>query len=180
MKEGIEENRHGLGTIIHEGDVFLTHNHTPAKYWAEADYLWFTNYEGDRERVEMDETQYLHSDPGTRAFRLPFSLRGTPAPLGNPNELSVGDAVQVVYYNKETSQLSVAVGRIFDDSDEFEGVPTVIAELSTITINRGDSGGPLFKDGRLVGNTWSFVEFSTDEGDIMQGFRSAKLPVDLQ
>jgi hypothetical protein len=137
----------------------LTHNHFNNPKIQDADFVEFTNYAGNRTRIKIDDIErQLRYNPGTQLLVLPthVNLGGTPATLGDPATLSPGDWVQVVYQD-EAGQLKVRMSSV-RGLGEYQGEPTVIfknhSDNPAEIINQGDSGGGVFKEGRLVANNW--------------------------
>jgi len=160
----------GLGTIIYAGDTVLTNNHyeelIPA-IWGTYDFVEFTDYLGNVERVGRNEVTRFPQDPGTLLLWLPtVNLGLPPATLGNPDTLSPGDWTQVVYYDDGADRMGVRMSRV-RGFGEHRGVQTAIfnnhSDNPSEILSGGDSGGGLFKDGSLVGNTfyifrtWTFT-----------------------
>lgn len=155
----------GLGTIIGNGFSVLTHDHW--KKWRQADYIRFIDYQGTITKVSRKQLDALKRHLGNETLLLvlpPGSLPlGAPALLGNPDNLSPGDRVELVYQHESQRAeegmyvLPTEVHHIHRyDFGEIEG-PIEVAELLDTgwTINQGDSGGGLFRGGALVGNTYA-------------------------
>jgi len=149
-----------LGTIIYAGDTVLTHNHFDPTLLQNADFVEFTNYWGNWTRIEMDDIDRRFRDnPGTQLLKLParVNLGGTQATLGNPHTLSPGDWTQVVYYDEGADQMRVLM-RSVRRLGEWQGEPIAIfknhSDNPAEIIDHGDSGGGVFKEGRLVANIW--------------------------
>jgi len=162
-KSSTKGNVKGLGTIIRGGDTVLTHNHYHEAhkldyetYWTAVDEVVFTS-QGNEIPVKMEgiqrsfgknqETLLLDLPPGT-------NLGGTPATLGDPNTLCNCDWVHVVY-KRDDSQLDVQVAQIFFVGEYAPTIPmAVVNRLSKTVIDEGDSGGGMFRQGELMGNTY--------------------------
>jgi len=165
-----------VGTII-SGDRVLTHNHFDKEKWEIAEYLLFTSHTGVETEVEKSKDLDQPKDAGTMILQLPSgtSLGAISAPLGNSGTLSVNDAVQVVYYDDEMSRMDVLSTRI--ECLYMGDIPEARIADPSMILSPGDSGGGMFKNGQLVGNTWSIIE--TSERVRLPSFRSALLPSSL-
>ena len=149
----------GLGTIIDNGNTVLTHNHFSHALLQNADFVEFTDYWGNSTRIEMNDIDRRFPDnPGTQLLVLPgqVNLDGRSATLGDPDTLSPGDWAQVVYQDT-TGQMRVRMSRV-QRLGKYQNEPIVIfnnhSDNPTEILNRGDSGGGVFKEGRLVANNW--------------------------
>ena len=102
----------------------------------------------------------------TRLVHSAVAYDGSFAPIASQNtinRLRVGDSVDVVYWDDARSELAVAVFQI----DGFrDGSVLVLTDPSNI-INRGDSGGGVFFDGELIGNTWRYSEIIDQHGNVI-------------
>ena len=77
--------------------------------------------------------------------------------------MSVGDVVEVVYWDDELSELSVASFQI----SGFLGDSVLALDDSNDIINKGDSGGGVFYQGALVGNTWRYIPTFDQNGNLV-------------
>jgi hypothetical protein len=161
---GTRKYHGGLGTVIYGGNTILTHNHygstaglSSMQFWRQVDYIEVINYRGESERVDRDRlTLGLQNNPGTLIIRLPpwVNLGVPSAQLGNPDTLSPGESVQVVYEGGGGVLKAMWSGYVGLLANEPE--PTAVLDDPSRVLDHGDSGGGLFKDSWwLVGNTWS-------------------------
>ncbi len=142
-----------LGTVVWGGTSVISHDHFSG--WAEADYVLFGNYRGEWIKLEKPEEVDRRArwfETSQFIFKEPIRIAAS-APVGDPFSLKEGEMAEVVY----------------EQNDQMYSVPYEVHELiwgnepqaifldPWQTINRGDSGGGLFKDGQLVGNTWQIV-----------------------
>lgn len=164
-KEGDSRER-GIGTLISyaEEDLILTHNH------------W--DFFGDLGKVEiLDAKDNLlaeikakdlkdlvrYSDRGTLIFAAPPGILASPATLGSPQELSVGDIITVVHQATDSDvpldQLPAEIRAI----DDYNGLPVFrFVPVDGQIIKPGDSGGGVWHEGQLIGNIWG-IYFQKDK-----------------
>jgi hypothetical protein len=142
-----------LGTSI-APDLILTHNHysRPQSTWLEETYV-FEDVWGRSVQWQPRSLQLTIVDAETMLIRLPagaFPDRATVADRTTVNRLAVGAWLTITYWDDATRQML---------SHDFQ-IVQIKNGLATLAdpdkhINRGDSGGGAFWQGRLIGNTKS-------------------------
>jgi hypothetical protein len=142
-----------VGTII-APDLILTHNHysRPQATWLEETYF-FEDVWGRSVRWQPRSLKLTPLDAGTMLIRLPagaFPDRATVADRTTVSRLAVGAWLTITYWDNVTRQML---------SHDFQ-IVQIKDGLATLAdpgkhINRGDSGGGAFWQGRLIGNTKS-------------------------
>jgi hypothetical protein len=172
-----------LGTIIRNGRAVLTHDHYDSigLNQDKIDFIRFINYQNDSIDVSLDEMNFPKGDGGgTRIFEfktlsLTTELVGSKsAELGNPEELVVGQEVQQVYRGGYGNPFQVRHAKVIE-VDKLLPPPAnvlgfVIESPGSIT-KPGDSGGGVFLEGKLIGNT---AQATAEEAQI------AELPISLR
>jgi hypothetical protein len=155
MQGGVlhEYRDESLGTII-APDLILTHNHfsRPQPNWLEETYIFEDGW-GRSVQWQPRSLQFTTPDAETMLIRLPagaFPDRATVADRATVNRLAVGAWLTITYWDDATRQIA---------QHDFQIVQTRNG-LATLAdpdkhINRGDSGGGAFWQGRLIGNTKS-------------------------
>lgn len=156
---------HGIGTLIeHKGEHYLvTHNH------------WGNILDEDLATVELRDAQnklikpmfasafkelIVHQDPGTLVLQAIPELveRLKPAQIETSPTLKEGTVVQVAYRQLPNRvSLTVLDAKVVRTST-FEG--EAIYEIRSTDgqgLQKGDSGGGVWHNGKLVGNTWAIV-----------------------
>ncbi len=154
----------GLGTKLDEHAI-ITHNH----YGNQANFCMIDpGYSDNPQDVAIktaslamghgdeygDQTQLVHT---TEAIVGPF------APIASQQvirELVVGESVEVVYWDDASSELAIASLQIRG----FLGNSVVVLEDPEDIINVGDSGGGVYYQGVLIGNTWRYL-LTLDQDD---------------
>jgi hypothetical protein len=143
----------GLVTAIGP-HTLLTHNHYPAGFGALAsENLTLTDASGRTVTVPQAAVSLQPIDAGTLLIQLPRDIRLVPAPLGSDSDVlavAPGDWLTVQYWDDEPGQLTLSEFQVVAVNP---GVATLADPARRI--NGGDSGGGVFRAGRLVGNTWS-------------------------
>jgi hypothetical protein len=166
-----------LGSLIYlEGENFiLTHDH----WWFIEDVKTILFYDSGGEfLMEISAGEFLHKiqyrDAGTMLVTAPEklflgdhritakkSLEAEPAQLPIPARLDCVNEVregQIVYSARQspvnTNQVSLLASRV-QSILIVEGIQVfILKSLNGESIIRGDSGGGIWQDGCLVGNTW--------------------------
>ncbi len=114
-------------------------------------------------------------DKGTRLLQLPVSIALTAAALAEPpliNQLAPDDWLTVNYWDDANSRLAT---RAFKFIQMKNGVAT-LADPEHV-INPGDSGGGVYFEGRLIGNTWSYN--ADTAGNSLGSFNVALVPAQV-
>jgi hypothetical protein len=154
----------GLGTKLDEHTI-LTHNH----YGNQANFCMIDPGDSDNPQdiaiktasLAMghgdgygDQTQLVHT---AEAIEDPFAPIATQQVI---RELVSGDFVEVIYRDDSSSRLAIASLQIRG----FLENSVVVLEDSENIINVGDSGGGVYYQGALIGNTWRYL-LTLDQDD---------------
>jgi hypothetical protein len=153
----------GFGTmVLWQGQsVIVTHNHW-GKMLEDAEYVKIQDAYGNfMIKIAIDEFTSLirYSDPGTLVLDMPAGIATTGAEFGFVNQMATDDIVYVVRQDPEDSEKAdVLQARVLNMKD-YKGLTVVkLAILDNAILVPGDSGGGIWMNGRLVGNTWaSFI-----------------------
>jgi hypothetical protein len=163
---------YNLGTVI-GAQTILTHNHFDARIGT-LDREWMTVTQGNDTVAELalSDVELNPMDGGTMLFGLPSAMNVPEAAIADQNtlkRLTVGKWLTVVYWDDVNQQIA---RQNFKITKLGKGTAT-LADPQHI-INSGDSGGGVYLDGELVGNTW---RITTDkQGRPMGIFTIALVP----
>jgi serine protease Do len=153
----------GTGFIITEDGYVVTNYHVIE----DATTLTVTLHDG----TEYD-AQVVGYDSGNDVALLKINATGlTVAPLGDSDELSVGDEVAAIGNPLGELDFSMTVGYIsaLDRVINTDGTPINMMQTD-VAINSGNSGGPLFDmHGNVVGITTAKYSGSTTSGTTIEG-----------
>jgi hypothetical protein len=148
----------GIATLVrhHEQRLLLTHNHW--SYLPSCSTIEFLNAKSHPlMTLNCSALKYLivFGDSGVLVLKAPESLGGRPAALGSIQDALPGQSVIIVHQNSiDRSKVRLIPGEIrFEDS--FEQLPVLRLDVSAEELIKGDSGGGIWIDGRLVGNLWA-------------------------
>lgn len=151
----------GMGTLIaiDGGNYLVTHNH------------WGTVLQ-ELTKVELYDSNYRliklmfgyefidlvrYQDEGTLILKSPLELdtRLTPAALGDPGDIQPGEVVRISYRQAPSRDKAGVLEARVEEVFERGGVPAYrLRCLNGGVIQRGDSGGGIWHDGKYVGNMW--------------------------
>lgn len=161
-----------LGTVIGP-HLILTHNHFGADLGTSpSEKLTFVDNAGRATRVRVADVKLMVAGNGTLLIRLPNTITLVAARLGDQemvNQLTAGAWLTVTYWD-DAAQRQAA--KAFKFIQMANGVATLADPDHTI--NPGDSGGGVYFEGRLIGNTWSYN--ATPNGDPLGSFNVALVP----
>jgi hypothetical protein len=153
-----DQHERGLGTLTWMGGekVILTHNHWD--YLDDVQRSLIVNAD-DQLLLELTGRQFKdlirHRDRGTLILKAPDGLKLKPAHLSQGQDLQVGDIIEVVKCNPDDRYQAEVVSAEITSIDEYHNLPVIrFRLLGGNTIRRGDSGGSVWLQGRLLGNTW--------------------------
>jgi len=162
-----------LGTAVGP-NVILTHNHFDLQPKdGKSESMTFTTPEGREFTLSMSDLTLHPIDAGTLIIYLPHYVSLGAAALGDQtalNQLVEGEWLQVDYWdelNRHFVQGNFQIQRLEN------GVATLADPH--LVIRTGDSGGGIFVDGKLIGNTWARFVDPTD-GRPLGAFNIALLP----
>jgi hypothetical protein len=161
-----------LGTFI-APNIILTHNHFGITLGNQSPgMLAITDKANHSWRWRATDAQSIVINSGISLIRLPISLLVPAAPLADDTDrrrLTIGSWLTVNYWDDKTQRLAQRDFQIIQIEDG-------IARLADpdLVINPGDSGGGVYFNGKLVGNTWSINLDSA--GHATGSFNVALLP----
>jgi hypothetical protein len=173
-EHGLPRER-GLGTVINGGYTIVTHNHYKHEHASKE--VEISDHRGIKITTlhKSDITSSLYNYQ-TKHMDLPqmiVGIEGTSvaiAAIGDASALEVGDAVSTVYRTDggRIEILHKAIDHIRTPGEVEPHVPVGMSVIAAHMSNEegiiksGDSGGGLFHDGKLVGNTWYLAELTKD------------------
>jgi RHS repeat-associated protein len=188
ITDTIGHSTKGLGSLVKHQGVFRIYTHNHFEYLHKIDKVEFRNTKGelitiidaDDFRIRMS----LAQDSGNAVIVAPPEL--LPGSMSNKQNLtmiprygSFGDPENIeeffILKVPRWSGTNIMVMEALVEKTEQNrwGVPDFNMESLSLPIMPGDSGGGLWFDEKVVGNTWT----TTLEGDkYLLGFKSAKLP----
>jgi hypothetical protein len=166
----------GLGTAV-EPSVVLTHNHFDLQPESGRDEtLTFSTPTGQVFTLSMSNLAVLPIDAGTLMIYLPNNVTLVTAPIGDQtalDQVTEGEWLTVDYWD-DASQ------RFARGDFQIEQVKHGVVTLSDprYVIRPGDSGGGIYLDGKLIGNTWALYADS-DSKEPVGAFDVALLPAEV-
>lgn len=113
--------------------------------------------------ISIGSRSYQYGDQ-TRLVYSEIKYSGSFAPIASQQtikQLRTGDIVDVVYWDDAHGKLAVAE---FPIKSIRQGTLIIFNDPHNI-INRGDSGGGVFYNGKLIGNTWRYLEILDSQGN---------------
>lgn len=164
---GYNKMHAGLGTKVDQHTV-LTHNH----FGSQAHFCMIDPSAPEQHvdiAIKQDSRAMGFGDPyGEQTLLVDTSeaLKGTSAALASlqmMNQMTVGEFVQVVYWDDELSELAITSFQI----SGFLGDSVLVLNDPDDIINQGDSGGGVFYQGALVGNTWRYLPSFDHNGNLI-------------
>ena len=164
---GYNKMHAGLGTKVGEHTV-LTHNH----FGNQANFCMFNPSAPEQQvdiAIKRDSRAMGFGDQyGDQTLLVDTSeaVQGPVAALASQQLISamaVGEVVEVVYWDDEHSELAVASFQI----SGFLGDSVLVLDDPSDIINKGDSGGGVFYQGALVGNTWRYLPTFDQDGSLV-------------
>jgi RHS repeat-associated protein len=146
-----------LGTQINRNTV-LTHNHNQTPYSS------LVAYDSSGKSHNLDSTakysqigpSVFGGKPETTLLTFSQQLGGNGASIASIEtilNLEVGDIVKVIYWTENLSSPDIASFDVIDVSQSKEG--GISLKDPKGIINPGDSGGGVFFNNQLIGNTWA-------------------------
>ena len=164
-----------LGTVIGP-HLVLTHNHFGATLGTlPNETMTFIDAAGMSVRVRVAEVKRIAIDRGTLLLQLPDNVNLTAAPLADRaslNHLAAGDWLTVNYWDNARQRLATKDFQLLKTAN---GLATLADPQ--LVINPGDSGGGVFFNGRLIGNTWSYN--ADVDGNPLGSFNVALVPAQV-
>jgi hypothetical protein len=164
-----------LGTVIGPR-LILTHNHFGAALGTLPNETFtISDGTGRSAVVRVADVKRIAIDRGTLLLQLPDSVNLTVLPLAERatiSRLAAGDWLTVNYWDNADQRLAAKDFRLIKTAN---GVAT-LADPDRV-INPGDSGGGVFFNGQLIGNTWSYN--ADVNGNSLGSFNVALVPVQV-
>ncbi|MCA9963798.1 MAG: hypothetical protein KC423_06135 [Anaerolineales bacterium] len=160
---------YGLGTLLTSGEhiLLITHDHWPNGV---PTTVQFFNTTGTLLLEMNGQSLYQHllfRDSGTLILETPAVLT-TLVPAAtmtiDATQLQVGDTVEVIQRTKEDRQKTVVITAEIMAIDTQNRVPLLtLRSLDGSSVEPGDSGGGVWKNGRFVGNMWFTVRYEQEQ-----------------
>jgi hypothetical protein len=182
---GVAKGVMNLGALVYQNGLpkLYTHNHyaaNPDLPLAGVQSVRFMNsageYLGQISGQEFRALLATAQDPGSALLDAPLPLRPAAlarlqvsqipvyAQLGDPGSLARGGAVSVPHRGAIGASIKhenlTVLSAVVEATDQLGSGAVPMFELQTITglaLVGGDSGGPIWFDGQVVGNTWSLA-----------------------
>lgn len=174
----------GLGSVVRwQGvTVIVTHNHW-GHMMNDAQYAHILDAQGAVLRqMWMDEFKSLirYSDAGTLILDIPAGLSITPSNLSIERNVPDGDTVTMVHQDpKDINRVAALQAKVISHKID-QGQPVFeLKVLGSGKIIKGDSGGGIWYQGKLVGNSWSTITKTWQFSVTAQTTIAAQLPVSL-
>ncbi len=143
-----------LGTVIGP-HLILTHNHFTATLGTlPGETLSIVDHAGRSYSLHPADVKPIPLDQGTLLLHLPASVKLTATTLADQaliQQLAADDWLTVNYWDDANQRPAANTFKLIRMKD---GVMR-LADPEHI-INSGDSGGGVYFEGRLIGNTWSY------------------------
>lgn len=156
-EDGVTRER-GIGTLISMAsqDLIVTHNH-----WDLLGELGKVEILDAKDNllVEISAMDFKvlvrYSDRGNLIFAAPPGLQASLASLGNPQDLRVGDVITVVHQASGSQAPLDLMPAEIRAIEHYNGLPIFrFVSVDGQEIKPGDSGGGVWYEGQLIGNTW--------------------------
>jgi hypothetical protein len=167
--------RDSLGTVIGP-HLILTHNHFGATLGTQPkETFTIRDSAGRSAHVRVADVKRIALDRGTLLLQLPDTVNLTALPLAEQaaiSHLAAGDWLTVNYWDDANQRLAVKAFQLIKTAN---GVAT-LADPDRV-INPGDSGGGVFFNGQLIGNTWSYN--ADMNGNSLGSFNVALVPAQV-
>jgi hypothetical protein len=151
---------HGLGTLVatDQGVLIVTHDH-----WGDvleiADVVEFRDASG-RPLQTITGLEFrmsvLYRDSGTMVIVAPAGINLAPAKLGDSRQVPLERKVLITRQNPDGSGGVQVIEAEVKSAEIFEGRNAwMLDTLNGDALVRGDSGGGVWLEGKLVGNLWA-------------------------
>jgi hypothetical protein len=164
---------HGLGTLVLTGQglLIVTHDH-----WADvlesADLVQFRDADGKILQTVTGlefRLSILYRDTGTLVLIAPAGVHRSPASLGESDQVPLDGKVLIVRQNPDGSGRLQVIETEVKSSETFKGLSAwMLDTLNGDPLVRGDSGGGVWLDGKLVGNLWARQKANTNRWGFTQ------------
>ncbi|MFO7664297.1 MAG: hypothetical protein R6X18_17125 [Chloroflexota bacterium] len=144
----------GLGTLVNtrDGTYIVTHDHY-AQLDASCANVEMTDYTGSEVLLDIVSFRALirYRNNGVLILDAPVGLpKGVSA--GNGEEVEPGAEVQIVHRDADTGRLSI-VPAVVERWIDYQGIPSFrLRNLNGEVFRKGNSGGGVWYEGRLVGS----------------------------
>jgi len=152
----------GLGSlVVWQGrNVIVTHNHW-GDALSEAEHVQIHDAYGNlliKLGIDQLKDLILYSDHGTLVLYNPIGLGISASSLEEAQSVDVGDFVTIAHQDPDhPGQVDLLQAKVVNHCQN-EGLSVLqVAAVDNETIVSGDSGGGVWSEGELVGNTWAMV-----------------------
>jgi len=159
--EGSTFLAYGVGSLIqYQGEILLvTHNHW--RTLEDATLVKF--YDADNNLLKVIIKQrfvesIVYADAGTLILRPPQEVIDPLVPVSVEEipQVAAGETVEIVYRENPTRETAAIKLAVVEEIDTYQDEPVFkLRSLDGQAIQPGDSGGGIWHDGCLVGNTWT-------------------------
>lgn len=162
---------YGLGTLLEsDGHMLLvTHDHWPQGVPTTVQFFDTTGTPLLEMGGELLYQHLLFRDSGTLILEAPAALtKLVPAATLTVDvaQLQVGDTVEVIQRTKGDRQKTVITAAQITSIDTQNRVPLLtLRSLDGSSVEPGDSGGGVWKNGRFVGNMWFTVRYEQEQAN---------------
>lgn len=175
VKEVLVSGSNALGTVVQDGDenYIVTHDHW-SHLVSKLHKVQFHNTQGVL-LVELERSVFYglirYRDGGTMVLEAPDEVATRmkavePSRQDTDKSVQAGDELLMAYWNPGAEQ-HLSVERVAVTLvEDHNGLATMkLQTLSGRAVVLGNSGGGVFKDGRLVANMWSTVVVQNSNSD---------------
>ena len=151
----------GLGSLVWDGEntLLVTHNHW-GEVLQEKSMVAFYDTQGQLVK-SMSGSEFFslayYQDAGSLILRSPLEgvEQAQPAITGDPLQVQVGDIVLVAQREGSERKEATLIEAEVESVTAIRGVPVIRLKGSDgHPVQGGDSGGGIWRDGKLVGNLW--------------------------
>lgn len=168
----VQQQSTSLGTVIGP-HLILTHNHFGAGLGTSpTEKMTFIDRAGRTVSVRVADLTLIVAGHGTLLIRLPKTITILATRVGDQeivNQLTADVWLTVTYWDNVNQRLATKSFQLIKTAN---GIAT-LADPERV-INPGDSGGGVFFEGRLIGNTWSYN--ADTKGNALGSFNVALVP----
>lgn len=170
----------GLGSlVVWQGKyVVVTHNHW-GNVLQTAEYVEIQNWQGKPLRtMAMDKfmSLILYRDPGTLVLYDPTATWVSAGHLAEDQRSAIGKIVTIAHQDPvNRGEVALMQAKVVENHQN-NGLSVIgVKVLGNGIIIGGDSGGGVWLEGELIGNTWA-IEYDGDEASPSDSGLIAQLP----
>jgi hypothetical protein len=165
--EGSTFMAYGIGSLIqYQGEILLvTHNHW--RTLQDATIVKFYDADNNLLKVIIQQRfveSIVYADVGTLILRPPQEVIDhlIPVSVGVIPQVEVGETVEIVYRENPAREIAAIKLAVVEAVDTYQDEPVYkLRSLDGQTIQPGDSGGGVWHNGCLVGNSWTVTAKET-------------------